>query len=195
MSSDLKVTNIKHADSTSNNLVLGSDGSATINQISSSSVFPAGGTGNPVSVAVICDKKDSTTDGGTFTSGAWQTRDLNTEISDPDGIVSIASNQFTLGAGTYLISWSATAYYVDRHISRLYDVTNTTGYLGTVQYAKSGVGITTSSTGEGIVTPSGSNLYEIQHRCYTSKSTNGFGSQSLGIDENIYCKVVIYKLK
>ena len=42
MSSDLKVTNIKHASSGSNNLVLGSDGSATINQISSSSAFPAG---------------------------------------------------------------------------------------------------------------------------------------------------------
>ena len=42
MSSDLKVTNIKHASSGSNNLVLASDGSATIGQISSSSVFPAG---------------------------------------------------------------------------------------------------------------------------------------------------------
>lgn len=41
MSSDLKVTNIKHESSSSNNLVLGSDGSATINQISSSSVFPS----------------------------------------------------------------------------------------------------------------------------------------------------------
>ena len=40
--SELKVTNIKHESSSSNNLVLGSDGSATINQISSSSVFPAG---------------------------------------------------------------------------------------------------------------------------------------------------------
>ena len=42
MSSEIKVTNIKHSSSGSNNLVLGSDGSATINQISSSSVFPAG---------------------------------------------------------------------------------------------------------------------------------------------------------
>ena len=42
MSSDLKVTNIKHASSGSNNLVLASDGSAPIGQISSSSVFPAG---------------------------------------------------------------------------------------------------------------------------------------------------------
>jgi hypothetical protein len=42
MSSELKVTNIKHESSASNNLVLGSDGSATIGQISSSTVFPAG---------------------------------------------------------------------------------------------------------------------------------------------------------
>ena len=42
MSSELKVTNIKHSSSGSNNLVLASDGSATIGQISSSSVFPAG---------------------------------------------------------------------------------------------------------------------------------------------------------
>ena len=42
MSSELKLTNLKHPSSGSNNLVLASDGSATINQISSSSVFPAG---------------------------------------------------------------------------------------------------------------------------------------------------------
>ena len=42
MSSEIKTTNILHPSSGSNNLVLASDGSATINQISSSSVFPAG---------------------------------------------------------------------------------------------------------------------------------------------------------
>ena len=40
--SELNVTNIKHESSSSNNLVLASDGSATINEISSSTVFPAG---------------------------------------------------------------------------------------------------------------------------------------------------------
>ena len=47
------------------------------------------------SYAIIADVKASNADGGTFTSGAWRTRDLNTEITDPDGIVSIYSNQFT----------------------------------------------------------------------------------------------------
>jgi hypothetical protein len=34
------------------------------------------------SVAVICDAKSSSTTGGTFTSGAWRVRDLNTEVSN-----------------------------------------------------------------------------------------------------------------
>ena len=50
------------------------------------------------------------TNGGTFTSGAFRTRDSNTEVADPDNIVSISSNQFTLGAGNYLIEASAPAY-------------------------------------------------------------------------------------
>ena len=61
--------------------------------------FAAAGGGKFESYAIIADQKSSTTQGGGFTSGAWRTRDLNTEIADADGIVSISSNQFTLGAG------------------------------------------------------------------------------------------------
>ena len=61
----------------------------------------AGGT----SVAIIGDQKASGTHSGTATSGSWFTRDLNTEFFDPDGIVSIATNQFTLGAGKYFIEF------------------------------------------------------------------------------------------
>jgi len=76
------------------------------------------------SVAVIADVKSVSTHGGTFTAGAWQTRDLNTEISDADNIVSISSNQFTLIPGTYLIQFGAPAYGVSYHRARLYDITN-----------------------------------------------------------------------
>ena len=40
--SDVKVGSLKHPDASGTNITLASDGSATINQISSSSVFPAG---------------------------------------------------------------------------------------------------------------------------------------------------------
>ena len=76
--------------------------------------------------AVIADQKTSGTDGGTFTSGAWRTRDLNTEVTDVDNIVSISSNQFTLQAGTYLIKARATAYDCDRHQLRLRNITDGT---------------------------------------------------------------------
>ena len=76
-----------------------------------------------IDIAIIADQKSSGTHGGTFTSGAWRTRDLNTEISDPDGIVSISSNQFTLAAGTYLIEYSAPGHDTDSHQTSLYDIT------------------------------------------------------------------------
>ena len=66
MSSDLKVTNIKHASSGSNNLVLASDGSATINQISSSSAFPYDGTtdaGRVIQVKHLTSRESNSIDG------------------------------------------------------------------------------------------------------------------------------------
>lgn len=90
--------------------ITGTIGSGTIG---SSVIFPAGGTGNPISVAVIADEKSASTNSQTLNT-SFTTRELNTELSDADGIVSISSNQFTLGAGTYLITWSAPAYKVNR---------------------------------------------------------------------------------
>lgn len=62
------------------------------------------GGGGSVQRAVIADVKTEDTDGGGSSASAWTTRDLNTEISDPDGIVTISSNRFSLGAGTYDIA-------------------------------------------------------------------------------------------
>ncbi|MDP6772243.1 MAG: hypothetical protein QF704_16175, partial [Anaerolineales bacterium] len=88
------------------------------------------------SYAIIADQKSQSTEGGTFTSGAWRTRDLNTEIADPDGIVSISSNQFTLGAGSYLIRWVCVCFLVNQNQTRLYNVTDS---------SVEGIGVTTYS--------------------------------------------------
>tara|TARA_B100000287_G_C20633824_1_gene780894 strand:- start:625 stop:1287 length:663 start_codon:yes stop_codon:yes gene_type:complete len=131
------------------------------------------------SYAIICDEKSTGTSAGGFTKDAWQDRELNTEITDPDGIVSINSTDktFTLQAGTYLIEWSAPAYKVTDHISRLYDVTGTAALAtGFNQYAHDNYGLTMSRS-EGfyrhIITAS--NTYKIQHYCNWTNSTNGFG--------------------
>src|SRR6185436_19491385 len=79
--------------------------------------------------ALIQDQKAANTDGGGFTSGAYRTRDLNTEVVDADGIVSISSNQFTLGPGTYYIRARAPAYSVQEHKAKLRNVTDSTDAL------------------------------------------------------------------
>lgn len=149
-----------------------------------------------VSYAIINDTKASYADGGTFTDGDWRTRDLNTEVSDPDGIVTISSNQFTLGAGSYLIIWNAPAYNVNTHQSRLYDVTNTTAVqVGSSEY--DGVNnVSNRSFGSARVTITASTTYEIQHRCSRTAATFGFGvgiSGGANWGDAVYTIVEIYK--
>ena len=194
--STIKTTNITHgSNSGTANMVLASDGSVTF----------ASAVGLFSSYAIICDQKDSTTDGGTFTSGAWRQRDLNTEIADPDSIVSISSNEFTLQAGTYLIKWAAPGYDCDRHVSRLYDVTNSAHrQYSWTSYASSAYSGENRSTGFCRVTISGATAYRIDHACQTTKTdyglglaseTNASGAYSAGTTEgySIFTVVEIYK--
>ena len=159
-------------------------------------VWAADAGGLFASYAFIVDQKTQNTAGGTFTLGAWRTRDLNTEITDPDGIVSIAANEFTLAAGSYLIKWSAPAHMVEENQTRLYDVTGAAAvqvgssaytYVNHPTYTYEG-----PSSGVARVTPSSSNVYRIEHYSLYTTATNGFGMPS-NIDVEIYTMVEIYK--
>ena len=153
-----------------------------------------GGFGKFASYAIIADQKSQDTDGGTFTAGDWRTRDLNTELADPDSIVSISSNQFTLAAGSYLIEWSCPALRVGRHQSRLYDITGS----ASIQQGKSAVSDTGSdgdgndSDGAARITISANNIYEIQHRCASTYSSTGLGNGA-DMGAEIYTLVKIHK--
>lgn len=143
--------------------------------------------------AIICDQKASTVNGGTFTAGAYRTRDLNTKIADPDSIVSIASNQFTLGAGSYFIEAIAPAFKVDRHNLRLYNATDSTVVqLGLALYAVPTYNANNFATLFARVTIAGSTAFEIQHRCDATASTNGFGVSN-NWDASIFTVVKIFK--
>jgi len=147
-----------------------------------------------VSYAIIQDQKAQNTPGGSFTSGDWRTRDLNTVVSDADSIVSLSNNQFTLGAGTYLIRWSAPAYTVEQNQTRLYNAT-TPGYFapGTIEYTRSSTGEPSRSTGEGRITIASPTAFEVRHVCVTtSAGANGFGVPG-GFTTEVYTSVEIYK--
>ena len=70
---------------------IGSAGQALVNS-STPGKIEFGTVGKFVSCALVIDQKSANTNAGTFTSGAHRTRDLNTEVFDPDNIVTVSSN-------------------------------------------------------------------------------------------------------
>jgi len=132
------------------------------------------------SVAIL--QEESNADLGTFTSGAYRTRTLNVEVADPDNIVTLSSNQFTLSAGTYIIEYSCPAFEVDHHHARLAHISGTGGSSeeGSSEYADDGDEISNRSLGVAYQTITDSNVYEIQHYASTTQSGNGFGVVAVG---------------
>jgi len=181
MASELGVQTIQHTNGT-DAMTIDSNGKVTFEK-------------PPFSVAVIADKKAYNVDGGGSSAG-WNDRDLNTELFDPDGIVSISSNQFTLGAGTYIIEFSAPAYRSDRHTAQLYDVTNTAvAQTGKASYASNNNNAMTNSEGCAYISITSSNTYKIRHNISTALTINGLGvrANTSGID-SIYTTVKITKI-
>lgn len=148
------------------------------------------------SVAVIADEKAYNVDGGASSVG-FNDRDLNTEVFDPDNIVSLSSNQFTLGAGTYIIDFSCPCYSGGQNQSQLYDVTNSTAVEnGISTYGHSTYGGHTVSSGYARVSITANTTYKLRHFISDAKTVNGLGvkvgDSSLG--NNVYSLVKITKL-
>ena len=158
---------------------------------------PTGGTF--AAHAIVADRGSG--GNGTFSSGAWRTRTLNTVVAGPSGIVSVSSNRFTLQAGTYQIHYSAPAYTVDDHQVVLYNVTdgsyvsNSGGYNS---HTWSNTATSDTSYGCVRVTISGAKAFEVRHQCDTGRSGVGFGrgNGTLGgspSQSQLYTKVDIFK--
>jgi hypothetical protein len=148
------------------------------------------------SVALISDEKAHNADGGDSSAG-WNDRDLNTESFDPDNIVSISSNQFTLGAGTYIIEFSCPSYMSAQNKAQLYDVTNSTAIANSISvYAQQSTYVATVASGCGRVSITGNTTYKLRHYISTAKVSNGLGV-ALGVSStgnNVYSQVKITKL-
>lgn len=125
---------------------------------------------------LVADIKTQNTQGGTFTSGAWRTRDINTEMADTAGICSISSNQITLAAGTYRFRICCPAIGVEKHQARLQNVSDaTTVRTGRAMYSSSGVNVVNDAWVIDRFTIGSSKTFEVQHQCTTTRSTDGFG--------------------
>jgi hypothetical protein len=159
-------------------------------------IFKIGSEQQPYAprVAYLKDTKVASTDGGTFTSGAWQTRDLN-RIEGDESFVSVSANQFVLEPGTYDIDAMAPALSVNAHKAKLRDITNSSDILiGHSAWASNTNVVGNLATIMGRFTISAATTFEIQHRCEITSATFGFGSDSnFGVDE-VYTQVKITKI-
>lgn len=154
------------------------------------------GGASPDNYILIREEQAAGVAGGTFTSGAWQTRILNTEVFDNGNYASLASNQITLIAGTYRIYASAPAGAVRGHKARLRNITlGATLLVGTSEYTDETGGHWTRSHIAGEFTLSTDTVIEIQHQCTLTKATNGFGGTDGGFSViEVYTMVELWKL-
>lgn len=162
-------------------------GSVTSAKLASGAVFTP-------SYAVVSDQKTIGTAGGT-SSTSFVTRDLNTEVFDPDSIVTLSNNQFTLIAGTYIIEWQCPHFRSNSATTVLYDVTGSANVeTGTSGYSASAGNYTVGlSTGISRVVISAANIYDIRMKVSAVKTTSGFGLAANG-DPETYTVVKITKI-
>ena len=147
-----------------------------------------GAIGSKVSFAQVIDEKTSGTNGGAATASAWTTRTLNTERFDPDGIVSLSSNEFVLGAGTYIIKTESQFLNASSR-TRVYNATDATvvGYSGTF---RTGLSLTTV-----YVSITTTKNFRLEYHVPTSGGSTDLGSaSSVTSVPEIYSLVSIWKV-
>jgi len=150
----------------------------------------------PPEIFHVRDEKTQNTAGGTFTSGAWRTRTLNTVKVNTIGGASLSGNQVTLPAGTYWCDITCPAYYVDNHQARLQSLISPPDIitiLGTSETAiSSAYGSQTISTIRGRFTVAQQVVLEVQHQCKSTRNTNGFGAPANFATE-VYAEAVFVR--
>lgn len=140
------------------------------------------------------DQKAAGTNGGSSTSGSWETRTLNTEVTDEIGST-LSSNTFTLPAGTYWIEASAPARNADPHQIRLYNVTDAAAVVyGTSEMSNTTNPSVTRSFINGRFTIAGAKTFRLEHRVTASSATTGYGEANNFGGTEIYSDVRVWKL-
>lgn len=159
------------------------------------SLIKGGGGAYESALLHVQDQKSSGTEGGTFSSG-FQTRDLNTVLTNEITGASLSSNQITLPSGTYIVDGLAPAKVVNEHNVAWYNVTDSSYTLiGMSSFSVSGGGYAqTTSSVFGKFTISAQKVFELRHHAQTSRGTDGFGNATNDGQAERYADVRIWKV-
>ena len=138
------------------------------------------------------DVKAQGSHGGTFTSGAWRTRDIAFGYSSIPSS-NVVDNQISLPAGRYFVRVTAAAFSVAIHRLRLFDTLTDTA-LAVSLNINAPANYQSLAVIEAVVRLDSNAVLEVQHRCTTSRNTDGFGVASNLADE-IYATFYAKRLR
>lgn len=145
-------------------------------------------------VAILREQQNDGVDGGTFTTGSWQQRVLNSELSDLDGIVSISAGDFSLVAGTYKITAWACGYKCGTHRLRMLNVTDANSVTGLPATSDSTDTVQTIATVVSIHTITGTKTFRLQHQCTSTRGSDGLGQHAGFGTTEVYSQVEIERI-
>ena len=146
-------------------------------------------------IAIFNETQAASTAGGTFTTGSWQTRVLNTTIINNIASCALSSNAVSLPAGTYYMRAIAPAFQANEHQIKIYNHTDAADVvLGGQGYSASTVETTTFSEAIAVVTITGTKSFLVQHRCAATKASNGLGT-AITWGNNVFTRLEIRRIQ
>ena len=156
--------------------------------------FPSAGATSQV--AIFNETQASGTNGGTFTSGSYVKRTLNTTIVNNITSCTLTSSVISLPAGTYQVFSTAPALAIDSHQTRLRNTTDSTDIqFGSTSYNLNSANYAqTDSNVQTVFTLTATKNIELQHRCSVTKATIGLGAACIFGNSEIYAQITITKI-
>lgn len=147
--------------------------------------------------ALVIDQKTSGTNGGSSAATTWNNRDLQTEVTDPAGIVTLSSNKMTLVRGTFLmmavspvVAPSGAAMVAT---SRIFDVTGgTTIRRGPTNRVTLDDGVFLPVWA--IVTGDGTTEFRIDSYTSAARATIGLGQAATEGTAEVFTMVYIWRI-
>ena len=150
---------------------------------------------NFADIALFNETQANNTQGGTFTSGSYLKRTLNTTIVNNIASCTLTSSVVSLPAGTYYMSAIGSCWGNLTGVqSRIANTTASTYSYGQSMYWAGGVASSGNTTVSAVVTITATSNFELQSRTLATVNTNGFGvGANLGNNE-IYSQLLIARI-
>ena len=155
--------------------------------------------------AILEDRRTHNDEAQALTKEAWGEREINTKYIDDSNIVSLSNNQFTLNAGTYLVKWNFIFFRVDRAVTRLKNVSDSSvERSGMCVFSQNGANdATAAGTGIAKFTITAQKVFAIEYFIGQTSGDNTYGVEEGGMigpahadqtQDELFGQVEIFKM-